>query len=145
MYAFPPFALFRRFLDNLTSSTGTCPTLVAPFWPQCEWFLCYGVCWWLLRFPFPHIVPSSASPLPLCAPAPPRAEPSCVETVQRFALHLGLSRLVVRRLALCRSLSPRRLSHRRSDCYHVCGSKRGHSISSPSVPLFLPSSCFFVR
>ena len=143
VYAFPPFALFRWFLDKLTLSTGTCLALLAPFWPQYEWFLCSGVCWWLLQLPFPHIVPSSASPLPSCALAPPCAEPSCVETVQRFTLRLGLSRLVARQLALCRSLSCHCLSQRRWDGYRACGSKRGRSISSPSVPLFLPSSCFF--
>ena len=35
-YTFPPFALIRLVLNKLTSSTGTCLTLVAPFWPQCE-------------------------------------------------------------------------------------------------------------
>ena len=45
VYAFPPFVLFCRFLDKLTSSMSTYLTLVASFWPQCEWFLCSGVYW----------------------------------------------------------------------------------------------------
>ena len=61
-YAFPPFALICRVLCMLTSSAGTFLTLVAPFWPKCEWFLCSGVCRWLLRFPFPHVETSSDSP-----------------------------------------------------------------------------------
>ena len=37
-YAFPPFALIRQVLNKLMSSRGTYLTLVAPYWPQKEWF-----------------------------------------------------------------------------------------------------------
>ena len=38
VYAFPPFALVRPVLNRLFQSKGTIMTLIAPFWPQKEWF-----------------------------------------------------------------------------------------------------------
>ena len=38
VYAFPPFPLVRRVLNRLFRSRGTMMTLIAPFWPQREWF-----------------------------------------------------------------------------------------------------------
>ena len=38
-YAFPPFALICQVLNKLRSSWGTLLTLIAPLWPQKEWFL----------------------------------------------------------------------------------------------------------
>ena len=71
--------------------------------------------------------------LPPSAPEPPRAELSCVETVQQFARHLGLYRRVANQLSLCRRSSTRRLYQLRWQCYRAWCTRRGHSISSPSV------------
>ena len=71
--------------------------------------------------------------LPPSAPEPPRAEPSCVETVQRFTRHLGLSRRVASQLSLCRRPSTPCLYQFRWQCYSAWCTRRGHSISSPSV------------
>ena len=38
MYAFPPPAVVRRVLNKLMQSEGTRMTLIAPLWPQKEWF-----------------------------------------------------------------------------------------------------------
>ena len=38
-YAFPPIAIIRRVLVKLRSSRNCELTLIAPFWPQMEWFL----------------------------------------------------------------------------------------------------------
>ena len=38
LYAFPPFSLVRKVLNKLKISQGTTLILVAPFWPQKEWF-----------------------------------------------------------------------------------------------------------
>lgn len=38
LYAFPPFAVIRKVLNKLRDSQGTTLTLIAPFWPQKEWF-----------------------------------------------------------------------------------------------------------
>ena len=38
LYAFPPFAVIRRVLNKLLDSRGTTLLLIAPFWPQKEWF-----------------------------------------------------------------------------------------------------------
>ena len=37
-YAFPPFALIPQVLVKLRASQGAVLTLIAPFWPQREWF-----------------------------------------------------------------------------------------------------------
>ena len=57
-----------------------------------------------------------------------------METVQRFAHHLGLSQRVVTQLSLCRRQSTRRLYQHRWECYRSWCSSRGHFVSSPSVP-----------
>ena len=38
LYAFPPFHVVRKVLNKLYASKGTKLTLIAPFWPQREWF-----------------------------------------------------------------------------------------------------------
>ena len=38
LYAFPPFSLIRRVVNKLLGSRGTDLTLIAPLWPQKEWF-----------------------------------------------------------------------------------------------------------
>ena len=84
---------------------------------------------WLLRFDHRVVVPralepcgggsgcpSSQSrsaqtvPFTSSSPEPPHAASSCMETVQRFAYHSGLSRGVARQLSLCRHSSSCRLS-----------------------------------
>ena len=37
-YAFPPTAIIRKVINHLRESTGTTVTLIAPHWPQKEWF-----------------------------------------------------------------------------------------------------------
>ena len=37
-YAFPPFSLVRQVINKLRSSLCLEMTLIAPFWPQKEWF-----------------------------------------------------------------------------------------------------------
>ena len=37
-YAFPPFSLVRQVINKLRSSLSLEMTLIAPFWPQKEWF-----------------------------------------------------------------------------------------------------------
>ena len=78
--------------------------------------------------------PTQTAPLPSSAPEPRHAEPSCVETVQRFARQLGLSRRVLRQLSLCRHQSTCRLYQHRWECYRALCSRRGHSVLSPPVP-----------
>ncbi|XP_045104415.1 uncharacterized protein LOC123499948 [Portunus trituberculatus] len=38
LYAFPPFPLIRRVLNKLQASRNTRLILIAPYWPQKEWF-----------------------------------------------------------------------------------------------------------
>ena len=78
--------------------------------------------------------PTQIAPLPSSAPEPPRAEPSCMETLQQFARHLGLSWCMAQQLSLCRCKSTRCLYQHRWQCYQAWCFRRGHSVSSPSVP-----------
>ena len=95
-YAFLPFAPIHQVIKKLVSSKGAFLTLIAPFWLQKEWFP-----------ELLSLVVASVVPLPprrdllrqphfrcLHPPEPPRAEPSCMATVQRFMCHLGLPRRV---------------------------------------------------
>ncbi len=38
LLAFPTFSLVRKVLNKLQDSQGTMLILIAPFWPQKEWF-----------------------------------------------------------------------------------------------------------
>ena len=62
----------------------------------------------------------------------PRATASCVETVQLFARHLGLSRGVARQLSLCHRSSSCRVYQYCWECYQHWCSDQGHSVSNPS-------------
>ena len=76
---------------------------------------------------------TQTAPILSPTPEPPRAEPSCVVTIQRFTRHLGLSRRVANQLSLCRGQSSRCLYQHRWECYRSWRGSRGHSISSPTI------------
>ena len=69
----------------------------------------------------------------IVSPEPPHAAASCLETVQRFVRHLGLSRGIARQLSLCRRSSSRRLYQHCWACYCRWFSEKSHSVSSPSI------------
>ena len=64
-YAFPPFSLIRQVLSKLQCSRGTLLTLIAPLWPQKEWYTIqiFCVCRWLLLSPCFHVPICSDSPM----------------------------------------------------------------------------------
>ena len=73
-YAFPPFAMVSQVLRIFRKSSGAVATLVAPFWPQEEWFpdlleppLLLLERWDLLRQPHIHRYPQHLSVLRLHA------------------------------------------------------------------------------
>ena len=119
-YAFPTFSLIRQVLNKLRSCKGTsiadCPLLVSKGMvfrpeplsgPSCCHFM--------------QNRSSQTASLPSSAPEPPRASSSCMETIQRFARHVELSRGVACPLSLCRRSSSCRLYQHRWDCYrHLC-------------------------
>ena len=118
-YAFPLFALISNILNKLQSSRGVLLTFVAPLWPQKEWYT-----------EFQYL--SAAPPVALPSPAPPRASTSHVETVQRFARHLGISQAVARQLSLCHCSSCRLYQHH-WECYRRWCADHGHAVLTPSV------------
>ena len=76
---------------------------------------------------------TQTAPLSSPAPEPPRAEPSCMVIIQRFARNLGLSCCVANQLSLCRYQSSRHLYQHRWECYQSWCASRGHSVSSPTI------------
>ena len=70
---------------------------------------------------------------PSSAPEPPHATASCVETVERFARHLGLFHRVARQLSLCRRPSSRKLYQHHWEVYRRWCAGRGYSVSSLSI------------
>ena len=76
---------------------------------------------------------AQTAPCPSSTPEPPHATAFCVETVERFARHLGLSRRVARQLSLCRRASSRKLYQHCWEVYRRWCADRGHSVSLPSI------------
>ena len=72
-------------------------------------------------------------PCPPSTPEPPHATASCVETVERFARHLGLSLRPVQQLSLCRRPSLWELYQHRWEVYRCWCADWGHSVSSPTI------------
>ena len=85
---------------------------------------------------------SQTATFPSPAQEPPRASPSCVAIIQRFACNLGLFRRATAQLSLCRRQSSRRLYQHRWECYRSWCTSRGHSVSSPAVAKFAEFFCF---
>lgn len=54
LYAFPPFPLIRKVLNKLRESQNTRLILIAPFWPQKEWFPDL----WSMSVQTPRLLPS---------------------------------------------------------------------------------------
>ena len=82
-------------------------------------------------------IPSRFAPpttLPTASSSAPRALTSCVETVQRFARELVVSRAVARQLAQCHRPSSQRLYQHCWQCYREWCVTNGHTISSTSIP-----------
>ena len=132
-YAFPPFSLLRQVLAKLRSSRGALLTLVAPLWPQRDWY--------------PDLLAPSVAPLVALPMRPdllrqPHVHrlhqnlpmlPSCLGTVEQFARHLGLSRRVTQQISLWCHLSLCRLYQHRLGVYRRWCADRGHAVSSPTI------------
>ena len=90
------------------------------------------------RFTPPATLPSSSS-------SAPRASTSRVETVQRFARELGVSRAVARQLSQCHCPSSQRLYQHRWQCYREWCVTNGHTVSSPSIPKMVDFLLFLCK
>ena len=136
LYAFPPFALVGRVIARVQQSSRVAMTLVAPLWPEKEWFA--DLLLLLTQHPGSSLLGQAASAAPL-QPVPsrrPRAEPSRVATLKRHypesrAFREGL-------LESCQGSSenlPLRLYQSRWKIF--CGWCRGRSVApvNASVPV----------
>ena len=136
LYAFPPFPLVGRVIARVQESSRVAMTLVAPLWPEKEWFADLLLlltqpplalpCWdKLLRQPPLQSVPSRR----------PRAEPSRVATLQRHYRKSGFSGRAARVLSGVLRESSSRLYQSRWKIF--CGWCRGRSVApvNASVPV----------
>ena len=132
-YAFPPIAIIRRVLLKLRSSKNCELTLIAPFWPQREWFLPSGT---VVRRSH-HTVRSKRStktaPLPPIPSKSAYASADCMATIKRFARQAGFSSAVAGQLIFCRRLSTRLNYQARWGTYRKWCRDFGHRSSSPSI------------
>ena len=133
-YAFPPIAIIRRVLVKLRSSKNCVLTLIAPFWPQREWFP--DLLELLSDVP---ITLSSRKDLPRTSPLPPlppksaNASADCMATIKRFARQAGFSSTVAGQLVFCRRQSTRLNYQARWGTYRKWCRDFGHRSSSPSI------------
>ena len=107
--------------------------IIAPFWAQKKWFL--ELLSLMVAPPLPLLSHRDTQTAPHSSPSPepPRAEPSCMVTIQRFMRHLGLSRHEANQLSICRRQSSRHLYQHRWECCRSWCASRGHSISSSTI------------
>ena len=129
LYTFPPFALVGRVIARVQQSSRVAMTLVAPLWPEKEWFADLlllltqpplALPWWdKLRGPSRG----------------PRAEPSRVETLKRHYRKSGFSGRAARVLSGVLRESSSRLYQSRWKIF--CGWCRGRGVApvSATVPV----------
>ena len=77
---------------------------------------------------------TQTTPLPQVSPEPPRALPSCVETVQRFARQEGFSKGVAKQIALARRPSTNVIYQQKWSTYRSWCKEVGVSVSRPTIP-----------
>ena len=136
LYAFPPFALVGRVIARVQQSSRVAMTLVAPLWPEKEWFADLL----LLLTQQPLVLPllgqaASAAPLQPVPSRRPRAEPSRVATLKRHYRKSGFSGRAARVLSGVLRESSSRLYQSRWKIF--CGWCRGRSVApvNASVPV----------
>ena len=131
-YAFPPIAIIRRVFLKLRSSKNCELTLIAPFWPQRDWFPDLLE---LLRSH--HTVRSKRStkttPLPPVPPKSAYASADCMVNLKRFAIQAGFSPAVAGQLIFSRRLSTRLNYQARWGTYRKWCKDFGHRSSSPTI------------
>ena len=129
-YAFPPIAIIRRVLVKLRSSRNCELTLIAPFWPQREWFPD------LLELLSNVPITLKSKRSTKTAPLPPKsayASADCMATIKRFARQAGFSSTVAGQLVFCRRQSTRLNYQARWGTYRKWCRDFGHRSSSPSI------------
>ena len=143
-YAFPAIAIIRRVLVKLRSSKNCELTLIAPFWPQREWFP--DLLELLSDVPI-TLVKSKRSTK--TAPLPPKsayASADCMATIKRFARQAGFSSTVAGQLVFCRRQSKRLNYQARWGNYRKWCRDFGHRSSSPSIAKIVEFlTCMFKR
>ena len=136
-YAFPPIAIMR-------SSKNCELTLIAPFWPQRDWFPDLLE----LLSDVPVTVRSKRSktaPLPPVPPKPAYASADCMATIKRFAIQAGFSPAVAGQLIFSRRLSTRLNYQARWSTYRKWCKDFRHRSSSPSIAKIADFLTFMFR
>ena len=136
LYAFPPFPLVGRVIARVRESSRVAMTLVAPFWPEKEWFADL-----LLLLTQPPLAlpwwgqPAPAAPLQPLKPRRPRTEPSRLVTLKRDFRKSGFSGRAAGVLSGCLRSSTSRLYQSRWQIF--CGWCRGRGVApvNATVPV----------
>ena len=136
LYAFPPFALVGRVIARVQQSSRVAMTLVAPLWPEKEWFA--DLLLLLTQPPLGSTLLGQAASAARLQPVPsrrPRAEPSRVATLKRHYRKSGFSGRAARVLSGVLRESSSRLYQSRWKIF--CGWCRGRSVApvNASVPV----------
>ena len=107
-YAFPPIAIIRRVLLELRASHNCDLTLIAPFWPQRDWFSRFtGTSIRLSNSTTQTSRSAATTAFPSVSRKSPFASSDCGATLKRFASPAGFSETVAGQLVLCRRKSTR--------------------------------------
>ena len=133
-YAFPPIAIIRRVLLKLRSSKNCELTLIAPFWPQRDWFP--DLLELLSDVPITLSDRKDLLRQPPLPPVPPKstyASADCMATLKRFAIQAGFSPAVAGQLIFSRRLSTRLNYQARWGTYRKWCRDFGHRSSSPTI------------
>ena len=136
LYSFPPFALVGRVIARVQQSSRVAMTLVAPLWPEKEWFADLLL---LLTQPPPASAllgqAASATPLQSVPSRRPLAEASRVETLKRHYRKSGFSGRAARVLSGVLRESSSRLYQLRWKIF--CGWCRGRGVApvNATVPV----------
>ena len=133
-YAFPPIAIIRRVLLKLRSSRNCELTLIAPFWPQRDWFP--DLLELLSDVPITLSDRRDLLRQPPLPPVPPKsayASADCMASLKRFAIQAGFSPAVAGQLIFSRRLSTRLNYQARWGTYRKWCQDFHHRSSSPSI------------
>ena len=127
LHAFPPFPLVGRVIARVRESSRVAMTLVAPLWPEKEWFADL-----LLLLAQQS---TSAAPLQSLPPRRPCAEPSLVATLQSHFRKSGFSGRAARVLSGCLRSSASRLYQSRWQIFRGWCRGRGVAPVNVTVPV----------
>ena len=134
-YAFPPIAIIRRVLLELRASHNFDLTLIAPFWPQRDWFSrSTGTSIRRSNSTTQTSRSAATTAFPSVSRKSPFDSSHCGATLKRFTSQAGFSETVAGQLALCRRKSTRLNYQARWGKFRQWCRDFHHRSSEPTIP-----------